>query len=110
MTMGKKIIAFYLPCNFMKYQKMIYGGGKGFTDWVSTKKAKLMFIGHNQPRIPYKYNYYNLLSKSTIKWQINLAKKIWNLWFLHISLLVWKWKSVIRKTSRKSFEMEKNWI
>ena len=47
-----------------------------------------MFIGHNQPRIPYKYNYYNLLSKSTIKWQINLAKKfgiygfcIYHYWF-----------------------------
>ena len=42
--------------------------GKGFTEWVRTKKAKPLFIGHNQPRIPYKYNYYNLLSKRGAYW------------------------------------------
>lgn len=85
--MKKKVIAFYLP-QFHPVPENDEWWGDGFTDWVSAKKAKPMFKKHNQPRIPYHNNYYNLLNKTTINWQVNLAKKagiygfcIYHYWF-----------------------------
>lgn len=69
-----KIIAFYLP-QFHEIPENNKWWGKGFTEWTSVKKAKQLFPGHNQPRIPYKKNYYNLLDMKTKIWQEFLAKK-----------------------------------
>lgn len=72
--MKKKVIAFYLP-QFHAIPENNKWWGEGFTDWVSAKKAEPMFKNHNQPRVPYHNNYYNLLDKSTVKWQTHIAKK-----------------------------------
>ena len=41
------------------------------------KKAEKLFSWQNQPRIPYKENYYDLDKqfKETMTWQIDIAKK-----------------------------------
>lgn len=72
--MSPKVIAFYLP-QFHRVPENDEWWGDGFTDWVSARNAKPLFPGHYQPRIPVHDNYYNLLEKSTMEWQAQLAKK-----------------------------------
>lgn len=49
--------------------------GKGFTEWVNVKKARPLYKGHEQPRIPMNGNYYNLLDDNVKIWQAQIAKK-----------------------------------
>lgn len=69
-----KIIAFYLP-QFHEIPENDEWWGKGFTEWVNVKKAKPLFKGHEQPRVPLGKNYYNLLSPETQVWQAKIARE-----------------------------------
>lgn len=69
-----KVIAFYLP-QFHEIPENDEWWGKGFTEWVNVKKAKPLFKGHEQPRVPLNKNYYNLLSPETQVWQAKIARE-----------------------------------
>lgn len=69
-----KTIAIYLP-QFHEVEENNRWWGKGFTDWVTVRKAIPLYDGHKQPRVPLNKNYYDLSEYNTIKWQAELAKK-----------------------------------
>ncbi|WP_287477694.1 glycosyltransferase WbsX family protein [Anaerostipes sp.] len=69
-----KIIAFYLP-QFHEIPENSEWWGEGFTEWVNVKKARPLFEGHNQPKVPLNKNYYNLLDPNVQIWQAKIAKE-----------------------------------
>lgn len=68
-----KLIAWYLP----QYYQMEVNDrfhGKGFTEWTCSSQGMPLFVGHEQPHIPYDVGYYDLNNIDTMRRQIELAK------------------------------------
>ena len=68
------VVALYLP----QYYETEYNNQwweNGYTEWTALRRAKPLYPGHYQPRIPLNNNYYDLSDKKNIKWQMDLAKK-----------------------------------
>lgn len=97
-----KIIAMYLPQYHCIPENDAFWG-KGFTDWVTVKKATPLYRGHNQPRVPINDNYYDLSIEENVVWQSKLAEEagiygfgVYHYWFNNKKNLLCRPAEIIR--------------
>ena len=72
--MKARVIAFYLP----QYHPTIDNDkwwGKGFTEWTNVGKAKPLFHGHYQPKVPADLGYYDLRLPEIREEQAKMARE-----------------------------------
>lgn len=62
--------------------------GEGFTEWHNVAKARSLYPGHAQPRLPGKLGFYDLRCDDTLRDQMNYARHVgidafchWHYWF-----------------------------
>ena len=82
-----KVIAYYLP-QYYPFKENNEWWGEGFTEWTNVGRAKPLYKGHDQPKIPADLGYYDLRIPEVREMQAKLAIDAgvtgfcyWHYWF-----------------------------
>lgn len=96
-----RIVAFYLP-QYYPTEENDKWWHPGFTEWTNVAKARPLFRGHYQPKIPADLGFYDLRLSETREKQAELAKFYgiegfcyWHYWFSGKRLLDIPFKEVL---------------
>ena len=74
MKKSARVIAFYLP-QYHPTETNNQWYGPGFTEWTNVGRAKSLFRGHDQPKVPADLGYYDLRLPEAREAQASLAKE-----------------------------------
>lgn len=113
--MKPRVIAFYLP----QFHPMLENDewwGKGFTEWTNVGKAKPLFKGHDQPRVPTELGYYDLRMSEVREAQAQMAKEAgvegfmyWHYWFGNGRTLMSDIFKEVLESSKPDFPFALGW-
>lgn len=110
-----RVIAFYLP-QFHPIPENDKWWGKGFTEWTNVAKAKPLFRGHYQPRIPADLGFYDLRLPEVREQQAQMAREAgiegfcyWHYWFGNGKMLLEKPFQEVLKTGKPDFPFCLGW-
>ncbi len=104
-----RLIALYLP-QYHPIAENDEWWGKGFTEWISVAKAKPLFRGHEQPKIPGELGFYDLRVEETRIRQAELAQAhgiegfcYWHYWMGNGKRLLERPFEEVLKTGKPDF-------
>lgn len=110
-----RVIAFYLP-QFHPIPENDKWWGKGFTEWTNVAKAKPLFRGHYQPRIPADLGFYDLRVPEVREQQAQMAREAgiegfcyWHYWFSHDKKLLERPFQEVLQSGRPNFPFCLGW-